>query len=219
MSIPLRQYRAIITTEADNPKEVARFYLFRKWLFVDKCGWELPFDDGGERDQFDRPDTEYGLLYSEDALVGGFRAIRTDRPYLAQTVFPQLATLRPFPRSVDAWEISRFGVMASHNERAVARINYAFMFRFAEIRQASSLVAIADLTYERFLSLLGIKTHRYGPAQEIGRNTFGEPLITVAGEIPLLAQEALRIAYFAEISKNLEIDDAAHVFGRSLVSA
>ena len=219
MSIPLRQYRAIITTEADSPKEVAGFYLFRKGLFVDKCGWALPFDKDGERDQFDRPDTEYGLLYSEDSLIAGFRAIRTDRPYLAQTAFPQLATFRPFPRSVDAWEISRFGVMALHNERAVARINYALMFRFAEIRQASSLVAIADLTYERFLSLLGIKTRRYGPPQEIGRRAFCEPLITVAGEIPLLAQEALRIAYFAEISNNLEIDDAAHVFGRSLVSA
>ena len=219
MSIPLREYRAIITTQADDPQEVAKFYLFRKRLFVDKCGWELPFDELGERDQFDTPHTEHCLLYHEGVLVAGFRAIRTDFPYLAQTVFPQLASLRPFPCTTAAWEISRFGVMTSRNERVVARINYALMFRFAEMRRASSLVAIADLTYERFLSVLGIKTHRYGSPQEIGRNAFGEPLIAVAGEIPLHDQSALRAAYFAEISKNLEITDAAYVLGRSLVSA
>lgn len=219
MSIPLHEYKAIITTQAAAPQEVAQFHLFRKQLFVDKCGWELPFDELGERDQFDRPYTEYGLIYREDVLVAGFRAIRTDFPYLAQTVFPQLALSRSFPCTRSAWEISRFGVMTSHNERAVARINYALMFKFAEIRRASSLVAIADLTYERFLSVLGIKTHRYGPPQEIGRNAFGESLVAVAGEIPLHDQSALRTAYFAEISKNLEITDAAYVLGRSLVSA
>lgn len=98
-------------------------------------------------------------------------------------------------------------------------MNYALMFKFAQMRNASSLVAIADLAYERFLSVLGIKTHRYGPPQEIGRNAFGESLVAVAGEIPLHDQDALRTAYFAEISQNLEITDAAHVLGRSLVSA
>lgn len=219
MSIPLHNYRAIITTQAENPQEVAEFYLFRKRLFVDRCGWGLPFDELGERDQFDTPRTEYCLLYLEEALVAGFRAIRTDLPYLAQTIFPQLASFRPFPLSAAAWEISRFGVMASHNERVIARINYALMFRFAQMRRASSLVAIADLTYERFLSVLGIKTRRYGLPQEVGCNAFGEPLVAVAGEIPLHDQSVLRVAYFAEISKNLEITDAAYVFGRSLVPA
>jgi len=219
MSIPLHDYRAIITTQADNPQEVAEFYLFRKRLFVDRCGWGLPFDELGERDQFDTHRTEYCLLYHEGVLVAGFRAIRTDFPYLAQTIFPQLASFRPFPCSTVAWEISRFGVMAPHSERLVARINYALMFKFAQMRRASSLVAIADLTYERFLSVLGIQTHRYGPPQEIGRNAFGEPLVAVAGEIPLHNQSTLRAAYFAELSKNLEITDAAYVFGRSLVSA
>lgn len=219
MSIPLHEYRAIITTQADNPKEVAALFRFRKQLFVEKCGWVLPSDESGERDQFDRPDTEHCLLYRDEILVGGFRAIRTDRPYLAQTIFPQLASVRPFPNSTSVWEISRFGVMASRGERATARINYALMFKFAEIRHATALVAIADLTYERFLSLLGIKTHRYGPPREIGRDAFGEELIAVAGEIPLHDQNAPRLAYFAEISKHLEIHDATHVFGRSLVSA
>ncbi|TXH84776.1 MAG: hypothetical protein E6Q77_01915 [Rhizobium sp.] len=219
MSIPLHEYRAIITTQADTPQEVAQFYLFRKRLFVDKCGWDLPFNELGERDQFDKPYTEYCLVYHEDGLVAGFRAIRTDLPYLGQTIFPQLAGFRPFPRTPAAWEISRFGVMTSRNERTVARINYALMFKFAEMRRAASLVAIADLTYERFLSVLGIKTRRYGPPREIGRNALGQPLIAVAGEIPLHDQNVLRAAYFAEISKNLETTDAANVFGRSLVSA
>lgn len=219
MSIPLRSYKAIITTECAAPNEVAGFYRFRKQLFVDKCGWELPFDTYGERDQFDRTDTEYCLLYREGMLIGGFRAIRTDFPYLAQAIFPQLASGRPFPRSPLAWEISRFGVLSAHNDRAAAKINYALMFRFARMRSASSLVAIADLAYERFLSALGVRTLRYGPPQHIGRNAFGETLTAVAGEIPLRGQDVARLAYFDDIASSLEIDDATHVLGRSLVPA
>lgn len=219
MSIPPRGYRAIIASERAAPNQVAEFFQFRKRLFVDKCGWELPFDRFGERDQFDRADTEYGLLYREEVLIAGFRAIRTDFPYLAQSIFPQLASTRPFPHSASAWEISRFGVLSANSDRAIARINYALMFRFAELRRATSLVAIADLIYERFLTALGVRTVRYGPPQEIGRNTFGDPLTAVAGEIPLRDQDAARLAYFHDIANHLEIDDATHVLGRSLVPA
>ncbi|OQW59451.1 MAG: hypothetical protein A4S14_05675 [Proteobacteria bacterium SG_bin9] len=219
MSIPPHEYRAIITTEVAHPKEVADFFRFRKWLFIDRCGWRLPFTAAGERDQFDGADTEYCLLYDRDRLIGGFRAIRTDFPYLAEGVFPELATVRPFPRTPLAWEISRFGVLSGNNDRTAAKLNYALMFKFAALKRATCLVAIADLTYERFLAMLGVQTSRYGPPQEIGRNAFGEPLMAVAGEISLHAQDPARMSYFADIANNLEITDATHVLGRPLVSA
>src|SRR5258708_39515650 len=93
-----------------------------------------------ERDQFEPWCTEHCLLFSGSDLVGGFRAIRTDYPYLTQSVFPQLA-VRRFPNRRNGWEISRFGVLPAAAEARSAPLNYALMFRFAALRSARGLVA------------------------------------------------------------------------------
>ena len=63
-------------------------FRLRKRLFVDQCGWMLSTTGDVERDQFDVWYTEHCLLFRDADLVGGFRAIRTDYPYLTQSVFP-----------------------------------------------------------------------------------------------------------------------------------
>src|SRR5258708_35480968 len=98
-----------------------------------------------ERDQFEPWCTEHCLLFCGSDLVGRFRAIRTDYPYLSQSVVPQLA-VRRFPNRRNVWEISRFGVLPADAEARSARLNYALMFRFAELRGAEALVAMADLS-------------------------------------------------------------------------
>jgi N-acyl-L-homoserine lactone synthetase len=76
-------------------------------------------------------------------------------------------------------------VLPAATEARSARLNYALMFRFAELRGAEALVAIADLTYERFLQRMNIRTRRFGPPQVIGVDRSGAALTAVAGEIPL----------------------------------
>lgn len=213
MSQLLGEYYALVTTEERHPAHVQALLRLRKRLFVDHCGWILTTTGDVERDQFDVWYTEHCLLFLGSELIGGFRAIRTDYPYLTKSVFPQLAQRR-FPSRRDAWEISRFGVLPGMAAMA-ARINYALMFRFAELRGADALVAMADLTYERFLARMHIETHRYGPPQVIGSDRFGRPLTALAGEIPLDLASNPGLSKFIDLGRQLEIHDATHVLGRS----
>lgn len=213
------QYHATICTEEQSPVEVDALFVLRKELFVDGYGWNLSVANGRERDQFDAPETVHCMLYRDAKLIGGFRAIRTDRDYLVRCVFPHLASVRTFPQRRDAWEISRFGVLPVDRRLEAAKINYALMLRFAQMRGATALVALADLGYERFLKTLGIRTRRYGPPQIIGQDRAGNPIPAVAGEIPMFEQDDPRFHALAALAKQVEINDAAYVLGRSRIPA
>ena len=212
------EFRAIMCTEEQNPSVVDDLYRFRKRLFIDRLGWALSVEEGRERDQVDTDDAVHCALFEGPQLIGGFRAIRTDHAYLAQTVFPYLATLKPYPRQRNAWEISRFGVSYSGGMRP-ALMNYALMFRFALTRQATTLVAVADLQHERLLARFGIRTRRYGPPQVVGETEDGSAILAVAGEIPVREQTGARFSSLLELARHVEIDDEALVFGPARVSA
>lgn len=211
-------HSAIFFRAEDEPKLTKQLFVFRKALFVDTYGWDLPTVDGYERDRFDSSSTIYAALYNEDEFVGMFRAIRADRPYLGETLFPELAALRPFPKSSDYWEISRFGVVPGNGTRD-ALMNYAAMFHFAARVGATGLVAIADLVYERFLWIHGIHSLRYGPPQVIGRTLDGRPLEAVAGEIPLAEQGGAKFEQLLSLIDELEIHDVSQIFGPSRIPA
>lgn len=213
------RYRAVFTTEDHDPGLVDALFRFRKELFIDLMGWDLASSEGRERDGFDTPAAAYCALFRDEALIGCFRAIRTDGDYLVRCVFPGLATFKAYPQRRDAWEISRFGVMPVENRIEAARVNYALMFRFAQLRQAATLVALADLTYERFLTQIGIRTRRYGPPQCIGSRADGEPMWVVAGEIPLTEQRGHRFNAILELARTVEITDETLVLGHTRISA
>ncbi len=211
--------RAVFCRALDEPDIVAELQRFRKRLFVDHAGWSLQTTEDREVDQFDRPETSHCALYVDNMLVGGFRAIRTDSPYLGKTVFPQLASIREYPSRRDAWEITRFGILPDYASESVARLNYGLMFLFAETRQAASLVAVADLAYERYLRAVGIRTRRYGPPQIIGKDRFGRDHLCVAGEIPVADQSSTRVARLLALTRSIEVHDATLVRRSTAISA
>lgn len=215
----LKRLSAVFCSSEQRPEIVDLIYQFRKSLFVDALGWKLAVRDGRECDQFDTSAAVHCALMRDDAVIGGFRAIRTDNDYLARSVFPQLAAVKNYPQRTDTWEISRFGLLPGPDQHDLAKLNYSLMFRFAQLRQANALVALVDLTYERFLKLLGIRTRRYGPPQIIGSNARGEELWGVAGEIPLAEQQGSRFRGLLALAKQVEIEDEALVLGRTRVSA
>lgn len=193
--------------------------IFRKRLFVDDLKWNLTTRGCFEIDQFDTENANYCALFDDGEIVGGFRAIRTDCPYLANTIFPGLATQRPYPVRPDVWEISRFGVLSQHNRLKLARINYALMFNFAIDRGASALVAVADLTYERYLAHIGIQSRRYGPPQTIGTDRQGRPMRVVAGEIRLNEQPSNKFMALLKSTKDMDVKDETLVRRPESISA
>jgi len=213
------QFQAVFCTEEQNRSVVDQLFRFRKELFVDGLRWDLTVEDGRERDQFDTPEAIYCALFRNGSLIAGFRAIRTDHPYLAQSVFPQLATFAPYPQRHDVWEISRFGVRPEEAGSLTARFLYSLMFRFAYQCCASALVALADLRYERFLTQLGIRTRRYGLPQVIGEDESGRPLSLVAGDIPLANQRGWRFEALLKLADDVETTDETLVLGSDRLSA
>jgi acyl homoserine lactone synthase len=212
-------FSATFCREPENPEIVDQLAVFRKELFVDRCGWPLKVSAGRERDEFDTDTCIHCALFHGAKLIGGFRAIATDSPCLATEVFSGLATLQPVPQRRDYWEVSRFGVLPSKNAGRASLLNYALMFHFARQVQAKALVAVADLAYERFLETLGIRTRRYGPTQQIGMSNFGTPLHAVLGEIPLAAQSGEKFERLVDTIKNIEVTDASQIFRPARISA
>ena len=83
----------------------------------------------------------------------------------------------------------------------------------------TSLIAIADLTYERYLSAAGIRTERYGPPMTIPHAPGKAPLTVVAGEIPLDQQKGARFHRLVSALNNVEIADETLVLGSASISA
>lgn len=214
------KYHAIISQGQYNPAAIQAFAEFRKNLFVDQLGWELSCQGDLEVDQYDQDYTVYCILYCGNMIVGGWRAVRTDFPYLSQEIFPDLARLRSYPERADIWEISRFGYMQSVDDQGqCSRVLYSLMFRFAMSRWCSSLVAVADIFHERLLRQLGIQTIRYGLPRRIKSLKNSSGLQIVAGEIPMHLQDKSKLVQLLRLSEELEIIDETLVFRSESIPA
>ena len=192
---------------------------FRKSLFIDHLGWNLKTKEQCEVDQFDTAHALYVKLAIAGKICGTFRAIRCDHRYLAESIFPQLATTRAYPELSNVWEISRFGVWPTSDARHHADILYALMFQFGLMRQARALVAVTDLFHERYLARRGIRTRRYGKPQLCGTDVHGRPLTLVAGEIPVERQDETALRDLLATLNGVTIHDQTLVLGRSRIQA
>lgn len=211
------RYTAAFFSGSTRPDLAAAFFRLRHALFVRELGWSLATESGHERDEFDTADAIYCGLSFDGQLIGGFRAINCDRPYLARTIFSHMATHRPFPISSKYIEISRLGVLAAH--RPAGSMLYSLLLRFALARNAVALVALAELTHERLLNRMGLPTSRYGSAQIVGFRDDGAWILAVAGEIPIPQEPSLALKELLELTHHMEISDEASIFGCERLSA
>ncbi|MGY8662376.1 acyl-homoserine-lactone synthase [Bradyrhizobium sp. UFLA05-109] len=211
------RYTATFFSTATRPDLAEILFRLRYRLFVRELGWSLPADGGRERDQFDTDDAVYCGLSLEGEMIGCFRAISCDRPYLAQTIFSHMATHRPFPAGAGYVEISRFGVRAGH--RQASTVLYSLLIRFALARNALALVALAELAHERLLNRIGLSTSRYGRAQIVGFRDDGTWILAVAGEIPIPQELSPAFRALLALTQFLEISDEASIFGCERLSA
>jgi N-acyl-L-homoserine lactone synthetase len=210
-------FTAVFFSLASRPDLADTLFRFRHALFVKELGWQLGTQDGLERDEFDTDGATYCGLWADGRMIGCFRAIACDRPYLAKQLFPHMATRKTYPISSDYVEISRFGVLAAH--RAASTMLYSLMVRFALYRDATALVALADLSHERHLNRIGLSTNRYGDCQIVGFREDGEWILAVAGEIPMPLHPTVAFTALLELTQTMDIRDDASVFRRERLSA
>ena len=132
-----------------------------------------------ELDQFDRPDTVYVIVQTDDGdIVGCARLLPTTRPYLLAEVFPQLLNGLPPPRSPEVWELSRFSAVDLNKQAPAVRGQFDSTIALklleesiacAASRGARRLITVSPLGVERLLHRGGFQAHRAGPPMVIDR--------------------------------------------------
>lgn len=218
MQSPNSEYRAEYFTLSNGSQSFVTFAELRKTIFVDQELWQLQLDNGLEIDQFDHYWAHYCLLSNYGKPIGGFRAIRTDKPFLLQEKFSFLEPPKGFPRNQTTWEISRFGVTKTA-PRSAGQILYSMMFDFANKVHAESLIALTDLKHERLLKLMKIKTNRFCEPCCIGVDLNENDLMAVAGEIPITSQRQHLKKIFKNTLERIPINDQRHVLRPNFISA
>lgn len=168
---------------------------YRYEVFIRTLGWQLPTENGLERDQFDRPDTVYVIAKDADGLICGCaRLLPTVHAYLLDEVFPGLMNGAPAPHSPDVWELSRFSTKApgeTQLSREEARRRFCSLFaalvEAASARGAKRLITFTAMGVERILRSIGMHAHRVGPPQLID----GAPVLAMWIELDDQTRTAL----------------------------
>lgn len=142
---------------------------YRHKIFIERLGWQLPVENGTERDQFDHPDTLYVVSREANgAICGCARLLPTTEPYLLSEVFPHLLAGASIPNTRDVWELSRFAAASIEPNSMVdaarnTRNLLAAAVKSAAEQGAKRLITVSPLGIERLLHRMGVHAHRAGP--------------------------------------------------------
>lgn len=144
---------------------------YRHKIFIERLGWQLPAENGMERDQFDRTDTVYVIARDgKGAICGCARLLPTTGPYLLGDVFPNLLSGSPTPCDESIWELSRFAAASADAQPETAadsarntRALLAASIKIAMQHGARRLITVSPLGIERLLNRMGVHAHRAGP--------------------------------------------------------
>jgi len=178
-----------------EPRLYEALGIYRRRVFVDTLGWQLPDAGLFEFDQFDRDDTLHVIALNEEgAVVGCARLLPTMRPYLLADVFGELLVGTAAPRSPSLWEISRFSTMRfdvsssgsdgpslfSRHAPELLRVS----IEVAVSHGAKQLISVSPVAVERRLAREGFRWKRFGRAMRLPRGAI------VAGYIDWASQSA-----------------------------
>jgi acyl homoserine lactone synthase len=171
---------------------------YRYEIFIQTLHWQLPVENGLERDQFDRPDTLYVIARdASETVCGCARLLPTTRAYLLDEVFPDLMNGAPAPHASDIWELSRFSTKATGETPAISRdearrrfcVLFAAVVEAAIGQGATRLITFTAMGVERILRSIGMHAHRVGPPQLID----GEPVLALWIELDDQTRQSLHL--------------------------
>jgi len=178
-----------------------QMYRLRHTVFHDRLGWEVASDNGMEHDEFDNGNPVYVLVRGDrDEVIGCWRLLPTDGPYMLKDVFPQLLAGQPAPQRPDVWELSRFALAEGNSDAhgfglssiPVRMVQTAV--RFAQANGIRRYVSVTSVAIERMFRKLGVHVERLGPPVKIGR------VLTVASTLEI--DEITEFALFGTLPEH-----------------
>lgn len=137
--------------------QLDEMFRLRFRYFVEGRGWDLPVENGRERDQFDRDDTVYLAKFAPAGdMMGSFRMLPTERAHLMSEVLPPELGIE-WPRGQNVWEISRGFILEQHRsfdtlaEFCVGMVEFSLLWgidRFVFLIEPSFLSTILAMGWD-----------------------------------------------------------------------
>lgn len=144
----------------------------RHETFIERLDWEIPSQNGRERDRFDDLSPHHIAVTDQARKVKGcWRALPTTADYMLKCVFPQLLQGESAPVSEHVWEISRFAVKKGSAEAPKGYFGDVTIdlvksfYDFAKRNNVQHYVTVTSVACERLLRQLGVTVRRMGDAK------------------------------------------------------
>ncbi len=163
-----------------DPFALHGMHRLRHQVFRHRLGWEVPSQQGLERDEYDDCDPVYILARGPARRVQGcVRLLPTTGPYMLRDTFPELLAGEPAPEDPGVWDASRFAVhrsAAAGSQTVMPHGRPAADLVLAAVDHAIEegihhYVAVVSVGFERILRGLGLPVTRFGDgrARRIGK--------------------------------------------------
>lgn len=140
--------------------------------FIERLDWEIPSENGRERDRFDDLAPHHIAVTDQARNVKGcWRALPTTGDYMLKSVFPQLLQGEAAPQHERVWEISRFAVRKGSADAPKGYFGDVTIdlvksfYDFAKKNDIQYYVTVTSVACERLLRQLGANVRRMGDAK------------------------------------------------------
>lgn len=155
----------------------------RKAIFVDLLKWEVQHDGRFERDEYDDELAEYLIVNDRDngEHYASLRLLRTDRPHLLDTLFPELCD-GYVPRGRNIREISRMCLSSRHRgpERTRFRnLLASAMTEYALLTGIEAYTAVMEMGRMSRVLAAGWRCEPLGMPRKVGPTMVGALLIHI----------------------------------------
>jgi N-acyl-L-homoserine lactone synthetase len=171
----------------ERPDLAALCWRLRHRVFKENMHWDIPTIDMLDIDEFDLNSIHCAALL-DGKLVGCWRALRTDKPYLLEKYFDQFKGAYRYPKSSRIWEVSRFAIEPEIRQRR--RVGIALAHAFVEFgfrQDAFEIIGITEPQFEMFLSRSGLLLKTVAGPELVGKSG-DKPVYAVITSCPIIPQ-------------------------------
>ena len=145
---------------------MASMFADRKRLFVDLMRWAVPVIDGHyEIDQFDDANAIYLIAVEDGEHVGSMRLLRTDRPHILDSLFPELC-MAGAPTGPGIAEITRLCLPCRLGTARRLEIRNRLISAMVDHAAAAGIVSLTGVVSAGFLAqimTMGWRCEGLGP--------------------------------------------------------
>ena len=175
-------------------RDLWEMHTLRAKVFKDRLGWEVPVLSGMEIDGYDALEPSYMMIRDPSAgrLIGCWRLLPTEGPYMLKDSFAELLDGSAAPAHPRIWELSRFAIETDCGEgfgfSEVTLESIAAIISHGHHAGIDEYVTVTTTAIERMLRRAGVLTRRFGPPRQIGVEKAVALYVDVAGTYAVLCQ-------------------------------